>query len=149
MLLDLESILSEWKEDAEIDRYKLDDTSIDTPKLHAKYLQYLSLTKLQLKRAEHAQRTLFKDKFMYYEGKMSQEEINSKKWQYDPFEGNIPTKAMKEKMADADTDIQRSEEKIEYLKVTISTLEEIIQTLRWRHSTIKNIIDWRRLESGG
>jgi hypothetical protein len=148
-MLDLESILNEWKTDAEIDRYKLDDTSIATSKLHAKYLQYLSLTKLQLKRAEHSQRNLFKDKFMYYEGKMSQEDINSKNWQYDPFEGNLPTKTMKEKMADADTDIQKSEEKVEYLKVTISTLEEIIQTLRWRHSTIKNIIDWRRLESGG
>ena len=112
-------------------------------------MQDLSLTKVQLKRAEHSQRNLFKDKFMYYEGKMSQEDINSKNWQYDPFEGNLPTKAMKEKMADADTDIQKSEEKVEYLKVTISTLEEIIQTLRWRHSTIKNIIDWRRLESGG
>ena len=86
---------------------------------------------------------------MYYEGKMSQEEINDKNWQYDPFQGNIPTKALKEKMADADTDIQKSEEKITYLKTTIDTLEEIIQTLRWRHSTIKNIIDWRRLEAGG
>ena len=63
-MLDLESILNEWKTDAEIDRYKLDDTSIETSKLHAKYLQYLSLTKLQLKRAEHSQRNLFKDKFM-------------------------------------------------------------------------------------
>ena len=148
-MLDLESILKEWKTDAEIDRYKLDDTSIETAKLHAKYLEYLTLTKLRLKKAEHAQRILFKDKFMYYEGKMSQEEINDKNWQYDPFQGNIPTKALKEKMADADTDIQKSEEKITYLKTTIDTLEEIIQTLRWRHSTIKNIIDWRRLEAGG
>lgn len=148
-MLDLNEILEQWKHDAEIDRYKLDDTSIATAKLHAKYLEYLTLTKLQLKRAEHAQRILFKDKFMYYEGKMSQEEINEKNWQYDPFQGNIPTKAMKEKMADADTDIQKSEEKITYLKTTIDTLEEIIQTLRWRHSTIKNIIDWRRLEAGG
>ena len=29
-MLDLESILKEWKTDAEIDRYKLDDTSIAT-----------------------------------------------------------------------------------------------------------------------
>ena len=31
-MLDLESILNEWKTDAEIDRYKLDDTSIETSK---------------------------------------------------------------------------------------------------------------------
>lgn len=149
IMLDLESVLKEWEEDCQIPTHQLDETQRNTPSLHAKYLQYLSLTKLQLKRAEHAQKILFKDKFMYYEGKMSQEEINSKNWTYDPFEGNIPTKTMKEKMADADTDIQRSEERIYYLKTLIDTLEEIIQTLRWRHATIKNIIEWRRFESGG
>ena len=50
---------------------------------------------------------------------------------------------------DADSDIQKSEEKITYFKTYIETLTEIINVLKWRHSTIKNIIDWRRFESGG
>ena len=29
------------------------------------------------------------------------------------------------------------------------TLEEIMNNIRWRHSTIKNMIDWRRFTSGG
>jgi len=148
-MLDLESVLKEWEEDSKIPMHQLDETSRSTPSLHAKYLQYLSLTKLQLKRAEHGQKTLLKDKFFYYEGKMSQEEIKDKKWTYDPFEGNMPTKAMKEKFYDADGDIQKSEERIEYYKVLISTLTEIVDSLKWRHQTIKNIIDWRRFESGG
>jgi hypothetical protein len=38
--------------------------------------------------------------------------------------------------------------RIDYLKTMIDTLEEIISNIRWRHSTIKNMIDWRKFESG-
>ena len=49
----------------------------------------------------------------------------------------------------SDPHIQESQAKIDYLKTLIETLEEIINNIRWRHSTIKNMIDWRRFESGG
>ena len=49
----------------------------------------------------------------------------------------------------ADTDIQKSEVKIVYYKTILYTLDEIINNLKWRHSTIKNMIDWRRFEAGG
>ena len=74
-MLNLEEILDQWQEDCEIPRDRYELVSQETPKLHAKYLQYLSLTRLQLKRAEHAQKTLLKDKWLYYNGKMSQEEL--------------------------------------------------------------------------
>jgi len=34
-MLDLESILKEWKEDCVIGQHKLDDVSMNTPNLHA------------------------------------------------------------------------------------------------------------------
>lgn len=148
-MLDLDDILKQWEEDCKIGMHQLDETSRQTPSLHAKYLQLLSVAKLQLKRAEHSQKTLLLHKYHYYEGKMSQEEINERNWTYDPFEGNIPTKALKEKHYDADGDIQKSEERIVYLKTLIDTLTDIVDSLKWRHQTIKNIIDWRRFESGG
>jgi hypothetical protein len=147
-MLDLESILKEWKEDCEIPQHQLDETSRHTPNLHAKYLQYLSLTKLNLKRAEHAQKSLLLDKFNYYNGRMDQKTIQEKGWAYDPFDGLKVIKSDMDRYYNADIDIQRSEEKILYLKTIIETLEEIIQTLRWRHATIKNMIEWRRFESG-
>lgn len=148
MLLDLESILKEWQEDCEIPQHQLDETSRRTPNLHAKYLQYLSLTKLNLKRAEHKQKTLLLDKFNYYNGRMDQKTIQDKGWEYDPFDGLKVMKSDMDRYYNADIDIQRSEEKIVYLKTIIETLEEIIQTLRWRHATIKNILDFRKFESG-
>lgn len=148
-MLDLESILKEWQEDCQIPQHQLDETQRKTPNLHAKYLQYLSLTKLNLKRAEHAQKTLLLDKFNYYNGRMDQKTIGDKGWDYDPFDGLKVMKSDMDRYYSADADIQRSEEKITYLKTIIDTLEEIIQTLRWRHATIKNMIEWRRFESGG
>ena len=149
MLLDLESIMEEWKKDAEIPQHKLDDVSRQTPSLHAKYLQYLSLTKLQLKRTEHSQAILLKDKWAYYNGKMSREEIEATGWNPDPFNGLKILKGELEYYYNVDPELQRSEEKIAYLKLIISTLTEIVDSLKWRHQTIGNIIKWRAFEAGG
>tara|TARA_Y100000004_G_C8806732_1_gene365806 strand:- start:258 stop:707 length:450 start_codon:yes stop_codon:yes gene_type:complete len=148
-MIELDTILEEWKEDSKLSTNQLDEDSRVTPALHAKYLEYLSLTKLRLKKAEFKQKELLKDKWMYYEGKMSKEEINAKGWQYDPYEGhNITTKASKEHWYDTDTDIQQSEERIVYFKTMIDTLTEIVDNLKWRHQTIGNIIKWRSFQEG-
>ena len=75
MKLDLESILEMWKEDCEIEEFKLDESSRKTPSLHAKYLEIRSLTKLRLQEAELAQKTLLKNKWAYYNGKMDEDTI--------------------------------------------------------------------------
>ena len=87
MKLDLQSILEMWKNDCKISEFNLDEESRKTPSLHAKYLELHSLTKLKLKRIELDQKTLLKDKWLYYNGKMSPEEIESKGWEFDPFSG--------------------------------------------------------------
>jgi hypothetical protein len=149
MKLDLNSIFEMWKEDCQISEFKLDEESRKTPSLHAKYLEIYSLTKLKLRKAELDQKTLLKEKWEYYNGKMDQETIQEKGWKFDPFDGLKILKGDMERYYDADSDIQESEEKITYYKTIISTLDEIINNLKWRHSTIKNMIDWRRFESGG
>lgn len=147
-MLDLESILKEWDEDSKIPQHQLDEVSRHTPNLHAKYLQYLSLTKLQLKRVEHAQQSLLKQKWLYYNGKMSGEQIKELGWEFDPFDGLKVLKGEMEYYYNADKDIQASEEKIAYFKTLISTLTEIVDSLKWRHQTIGNMIKWRQFESG-
>ena len=127
---------------------KLDDTSRDTPNLHAKYLRYLTEVKLQLKRAELKQKSLLKDKWLYYNGKMSQEELEEKGWNPDPFNGLKVMKGEMDHYYDSDPEIQKSEELIEYWKTTRDTLIDIIDNIKWRHQTIRNMISWRQFESG-
>lgn len=148
-MLDIEKILLEWQSDSVINDNKLDQTSVDTAKLHAKYLQWLSLAKLQLKKAQINQKSLLKDKWLYYNGKMSQDEIESRGWDYDPFDGLKVMKGDMDYYYDSDKDIQKTEEKIAYFKTLVETLQEIVETLRWRHQTIGNIIRWKQFEAGG
>ena len=147
-MIDLETILAEWKEDSQIAKHQLDETSRVTPALHSKYLEYLSLTKLRLKKAEFKQKELLKDKWLYYNGKMDEEQLKEKGWNPDPFNGLKILKGEMEHYYDSDPEIQDSEMRIQYLKTIIDTLEEIVSNLNWRHQTIGNMIRWRQFESG-
>ena len=49
---------------------------------------------------------------------------------------------------DSDPDIQKAQARIEYLKTTADTLKEILDNVKWRHQTIKNMIEWRKFTSG-
>ena len=147
-MIDLKQIHEMWSEDCKISQSKLDETSRVTPMLHAKYLELLSTTKLQLKRAEFTQKGLLKDKWLYYNGKMSQEDVLEKGWDPDPFNGLKILKGEMDYYYDSDPEIQKSEEKIQYYKTVIETLTEIINNLNWRHQTIGNMIKWKQFESG-
>ena len=116
--------------------------------MHSKYLEYLSLTKLRLKKAEFKQKELLKDKWLYYNGKMDEEQLKEKGWNPDPFNGLKILKGEMEHYYDSDPEIQDSEMRIQYLKTIIDTLEEIVSNLNWRHQTIGNMIRWRQFEAG-
>lgn len=48
----------------------------------------------------------------------------------------------------SDPEIMSSEAKIAYVQEVISVLKEIMDHIKWRHSTIKNILDWKKFEAG-
>jgi len=148
-LLNLEDILNDWKKDCVIDESHLDKSSIDIAKLHAKYLQLLSISKLQLKKTELKQKTLLKDKWLYYNDKMTQEQIEERGWEYDPFNGMKVMKGDMNHYYDSDIDIQKSEERVTYYKTLVETLQEIVTNINWKHQTIGNIIKWKQFEAGG
>jgi len=145
----LQQILEMWKTDSVIDEMNLDETSRDSAKLHGKYLEILSVNRMKLKKAELEFKVLLKDKWMHYNGKMSKEEIDEKGWDYDPLNGLTVLKGDMDYYYDSDPHIQELVAKIEYQQTLVDTLEEIMNIIRWRHSTIKNIIDWLRFTSGG
>ena len=145
----LEQVLEEWATDSQLPRNNLDEASRQTPTLHAKYLTILSHTKLKLRKAEMDQKSLLKQKWLWYNGKMSEEEIKQLGWEYDPLNGLKVMKGEMDYYYDSDKEIQEAELKIQYLKTLIDTLNEIVDTLRWRHQTIGNMIKWKVFEAGG
>ena len=147
-MIDLKEVLAEWANDNQIHETHLDESSRKTPILHSKYLEKLANAKLLLKKAEFSQKTLLKEKWLYYNGKMDQEQIEKMGWDPDPFDGLKVLKGEMDYYYDADPEIQKSEEKIQYFKTLVETLSDIVDTIKWRHQTISNIIIWKQFQSG-
>ncbi len=145
----LEEILNQWAVDSLIEKNDLDEVSRKTPSLHAKYLALLANAKLKLRREEMSQKKLLKKKWEWYNGKMSEEDIEKLGWDHDPLNGLKIMKGDMDYYYDSDPEIQESELKIQYLKTTIDTISEIVNNLNWRHQTISNMIKWKVFEAGG
>jgi hypothetical protein len=148
-MIDLETVHKMWEEDSQIKENDLDITSIESSKLYAKYLKLFNIGRLTLKKRELELSELKQDKWRYFAGKMTKAEMDDKDWDYDPFKGS--TKPMKSELnhyIESDKDIQHVQLKIEYSKIVANALEEILNNLRWRHTVIRNIIDWKKFTSG-
>tara|TARA_B110000503_G_scaffold143576_1_gene245965 strand:+ start:1663 stop:2115 length:453 start_codon:yes stop_codon:yes gene_type:complete len=149
MSMTIDDIIEMWKRDAEIEEMNLDESSRLTPKLHAKYLELLTVSKLQLKRKDMQQKILLRDKWLYYTGVMEKSEMDERGWDYNPFKGaRKPLKSDLGYFYDSDPDLQKSQAGIDYIQSTIETLESIMTNITWRHQTIGNMIKWRQFTSG-
>ncbi len=146
--MNLEELRKEWTKDCEIDDIELDKSSLEVPKLHAKYQEYLTDNLLILKNLEFAYNQLLKNKWLWYNGKMSEEQVKELGWEDDPFDGLKVMKSDMQVWYNADTDLQKMNGKLEYQKVLINFLKECMQNITWRHQTIKNTIDWRKFMAG-
>ena len=144
----LKEIQEMWKIDSVIDDIELDASSLQVPKLHAKYAELLSNKKLEVIRYERRMKELDKDKWLWYGGKMSRADIEDKEWDYDPFNGLTVLKSDYSKFTGADKDIQDLNDKLQYLRVTVEFLQDVVGQVTWRHQTIKNIIEWRKFMAG-
>ena len=147
--MSLNDILESWKIDSVIDDSALDEDTVKTSKLHAKYLEIYSLSKLQLRKKEFDLEKIKKDKWLYYTGKMTKSDMDARGWDYDPFQGmSKPLKSEMSMYYETDDDLIKVKAGIDYQKSIIDTLEEIMNNIRWRHSHIKNIIEFRKFTSG-
>ncbi len=147
--MDVEDLLKQWANDSKISEHALDETTLRGAMLHSKYLELYTIAKLRLKKKELDYAILKKDKWLYYNGKMTKDEMDSRGWAYDPFHGmSKPLKGDMEMYYNTDTDIAECKMGIEYITVYVDTCKEILDTLRWRHQTIKNMIDFKKFQAG-
>ena len=146
--MNLEQLKQEWEKDTQIDDIELDKSSLEVPKLHAKYSSLLADKLVTLKKLQLELSKITKLKWLWYSGKLSQEEIKSLGWNDDPFDGLKVMKSDYNYYFNADEDIQNLNGKIEYLNVCIQFLQKCMENITWRHQTIKNTIDWRKFMAG-
>ena len=131
--------------DLKMDETELEVESMKTPQIHNKYLIIFTDEKLIFGKMKSDMYRLKKDKWLYYTGKMSQEELDEYGW--DTFDLNI-LKSDIDKFLDADEDIIKLSNKILLQKEKVEYLENIIKIINNRQWSIRAAIDWLKFTSG-
>ena len=144
----LDEIKLQWEKDCEVDDIELDKSSLEVPKLHAKYSDMLSSKILLLKKYNQDYNELLKYKWLWYTGKLDDDQIQKFGGKTDPFDGLKIMKNDFNYFFNADNDLKTLKAKIEYLEVTVDFLKRCMDNITWRHQTIKNTIEWRKFMAG-
>ena len=90
-------------------------------------------------------KTLRKFKWLYYTGKLSEEEL--KNYDLEPFQLNI-LKADIDKFMDSDEDIVTTSNRISYQKNKVDYLDSTIKMISNRQWLIRNAVDWIKFTNG-
>ena len=146
--LNLNDLLKEWEQDCIIDDKNLDEESKKTMRLHSKYLAKLQNHQIKLKYQISQVDILKKDLWLYYHGKLTKDQMDQKGWDYDPLGGIKIIKSDVNQFIETDFHFVEENTKCEYLKNIVDTLERIMNNIQWRHTHIKNIIEWKKFVSG-
>ena len=137
--MNLEDIRRLVGKDLKMDETELDLESMKTPQLHNKYLIIFTDEKLILGKLKSDFNVLKKNKWLYYTGKLSREELDDMGWE--TFDLNI-LKSDIDKFLDADEDLITIVNKILLQQEKVNYLESIIKTINNRQWYICSAIDW-------
>jgi hypothetical protein len=131
--------------DLKIDETALDRESANTPQLHNKYLIIFTEEKLRLKKLKLEQASLRRNKWLYYTGRMSKEELQQLGWE--PFELNV-LKTEADILIESDSDWLKLEERIGFQSEKVEYLENIVKVINNRQWQIRSMIDWIKFTQG-
>lgn len=130
-------ILSEWKVDSKIDISELAIESIKTAELHSKYLNIFINEKLFLRKRETDYKSLFKLKFEYYLGTITDEALKINGWEPNPLKiirQDIPM------YIDADKDVIQAKLLLYQQEEKVDALENIIKSINNRSFYLNNAL---------
>lgn len=142
----LSSLQKMWAEDCKIDETNLGKESARVPLLHAKYINFLSSTRLNLRKAESDYFNCRRKKYRYYRGEMSRDELESEGWTQ--WQGTKPLKNEIDEFLQGDADLITLQDKVEYFKTVLYQLEQIIRSINSRTWDIKSSIEWAKFTNG-
>ena len=144
--MDLKELREQVERDARIDDTELDTESLRLPQLHNKYLNLYHDAKLWYEKAANEYNRLYKLKWEYYTGKIDAETLKQKGWE--PFDHKILRNDVSVYM-NGDDDLCNRKERMAYIQSIVNYLDEVVKEITFRHTKIKNAIEWRRFLSGG
>lgn len=144
--MNIEQLQDEWDKDSEIDDNFLGEHATKTPKLHAKYIRLLVNVKLKHTKLQSDYNLLRKNKFRYFRGELSREELQSLDW--GQWQGIKPLKNEMDEFLQGDTDLNTLRVKIDYLETMIYFIESILGQIKARDWQLKSAIEWKKFLAG-
>jgi len=144
--MNIEQLQELWEQDCQIDDNYLGEAATTTPKLHAKYVKMLVQVKLKHTKLQSDYNLARKNKFRYYRGEMSRDELKELEW--NQWQGVKPLKNEMDEFLTGDEDLNSLEVKIKYLETMIYLLESILQQIKARDWQIRNGITWKQFLAG-
>lgn len=140
--MNIEKLKEEVKKDLSIDKTDLASESIRIPQIHNKYLNFLMNDRLTLSKLETDLTKLRHRKWLYYTGKMSQEELNDLGW--DSFDLTV-LKTDIDRFINADDDVIHLQHKVALIKEKVSYLDGVMRAINNLNWNIRSAIDWMRM----
>jgi hypothetical protein len=141
----LDQIRAMAERDINIDKTELGDESARIPQLHNKYLNMFHDERLVLSKMSVDYKILRKNKWEWMTGKMSQETLDSLKWE--PFQTRIMRQDL-DLYLDADSELNEAESRLTLQKEKVEYLESLLKGISQRHWIIRNAIEWRKFTQG-
>ena len=140
----LEDIMKQWEKDSDVDSTEPGKEIIRIPLLHNKYNKFLSLHNLSAKRAAIEYDRIKKLKWMYFTGKLDQEELDKLGWE--PFRFTL--KSDINVYLDGDDDLNKLKRKKSYHEEAAKFCENVMKELQSRTYQLKAFMDWERFIQG-
>lgn len=143
--MNIDQIKAQAELDTTIDTNHLEEESARIPQIHNKYLCMLMDEKLILERLDSHLKILRRDKWLYYTGKLSQEELDAKGWE--PFDLNI-LKQDVDRFIESDSDIITLSNKVFLQKEKVNYIESVAKIIANKIWNIRSSIEWIKFTQG-
>jgi len=143
---ELENVMKSWDEDSIINPTEPGKELLKIPVLHNKYVKLLIKNKLSVKNINFEYSKLRRVKEEYYNGSLSQEELNQYGWE--PFLLSVRTKNGVDKYIDSDEELIKLLKRKMMIEETVFLCESIIKELNSRTFQLRDYISWEKFIGG-
>ena len=141
--MNLETLQEKWKSDCQIDTDQYGNASIIIPQLHQRWMEFYNTFSLMKKDREGEMRGLIKEKWIYYKGKAP-----ATVYREVPFDFKLTTKEEVNMFIDADDDVRKLQNKIDYIEQVLFYLDGVLRQINSLNFQIKNAIEWEKFQAG-
>lgn len=140
----LDVVKKEADQDLEINDLDLDESLLDIPKKHSKWVSYLTDETINLKELYSLKERVKLERWKYYTGKQTDEYVAKN--------GILHEKILKsdvDKYLSADEKLVLINDVVSVQKALVEYIERTLKEIGNRGFHIKSIIEWRKFTSGG